>query len=324
MIPRLGLLLLGWLSLGVLHAQSGTAETYPVRPIKIVAGTAAGGPSDRLARLVGKHLGDLLGQPVTIENRAGADGMIAAEYVAQAPADGYTLLIAGQSSLVLAAAQGRNLRYDSINDFAPIGRIARVPLVLAVNSSLSATTIDQLIAIAKARPGTLTYGSSGMVSRFATELLKASAQIDVLEIPYKSVPAAIVDLLAGRIDMMFLDLSLVAPHVKSGQLRLLGAAGGQRPAGAPDLPTLEELGIRAVRVEPWYGLVAPARTRPDVVARLRSGFAELRRMPEVQQQLKQFGYEPFVDSPGQFAADIVGEIAKYSAIAGSVGLKGNP
>ena len=323
-MPRLSLLLFAWLSFGMLHAQPGSAETYPVRPIKIVAGTAAGGQSDRLARLVGKHLGDLLRQPVTVENRTGADGMIAAEYVAQAPADGYTLLVAGQSSLVFAAAQGRNLRYDSINDFAPIGRVARVPLVLAVNASLPATTIAQLIANAKARPGALTYGSSGMVSRFATELLKASEQIDILEIPYKSVPAAITDLLAGRIDMMFLDLSLVAPHVKTGQLRLLGAAGGRRPAGAPDLPTLEELGIRAVRVEPWFGLVAPARTPPEVLARLWAGFAELRRMPEVQQQLNQFGYEPIVDSHEQFAADISVEIAKYATIARSVGLKGNP
>ena len=324
MMRRLARLLVAGLCCGMVHAPAGAAEAYPAHPIKIVAGTAAGGQSDRLARLVGKHLGDLLGQPAAVDNRTGADGMIAAEYVAQAPADGYTLLVAGQSSLVLAAAQGRNLRYDAISDFAPIGRVAYVPLVLAVNASLPATTIEQLIATAKARPGALTYGTSGMVSRFATELLKASQQIDLLEIPYKSVPAAITDLLAGRIDMMFLDLSLVAPHVKTGQLRLLAAAGGRRPAGAPDLPTLEEQGVRNVRMEPWFGLVAPARTPPDVLARLRTAFAEQRRAPEVQQQLKQFGYEPIADTPEQFGAEIAAEIAKYAAIAKSAGLKATP
>jgi tripartite-type tricarboxylate transporter receptor subunit TctC len=322
-MARIGFLLLSLLGFAVLHAPRGLAETYPARPIKIVAGTAAGGQSDRLARLVGQHLGELLGESIAVENRTGADGMIAAEYVAQAPADGYTLLVAGQSSLVLAAALGRNLRYDPVNDFAPIGRVARVPLVLAVNANVPAATIMELVAIAKARPGALTYGTSGMVSRFATELLKASEQIDLLEIPYKSVPAAITDLLAGRIDMMFLDLSLVAPHSKTGQLRLLGAAGSRRPAGAPDLPTLQELGVRAVQMEPWFGLVAPIRTPPDALARLRAGFVELRRMPAIQRQLEQFGYEAIDDSHEQFAADIAGDIAKYATIARNMGLKGN-
>jgi tripartite-type tricarboxylate transporter receptor subunit TctC len=195
--------------------------------------------------------------------------------------------------------------------------MARVPLVFAVNANLRATTIEELITAAKERPGAMTYGSSGMVSRFATEMLKASARIDVLEIPYKSVPAALHDLLSGRIDMMFFDLSIVAPHVKAGTVRLLGAAGGRRPAGAPDVPTFAELGVRDLRAEPWFGLVAPSRTPPEILAKLR-------RLPEIQRSLGQLGYEPIDDSPEQFSAELVGDIAKYSAIVKNAGIKGEP
>src|SRR5262249_26051233 len=158
--------------------------------------------------------------------------------------------------------------------------------------NMKATTIAELIEYAKARPGSLTYASTGMVTRLGAELLKAAEDVDILEVPYKSQPSALADLLAGRIDMMFIDLSVVVPYVKAGPLRLLAAAGRRRAAAAPSLPTLAELGIRGVAVEPWYGLVAPARTPPEVLIRLRSGLAEVRRMPEFRQRLQQIGYEP--------------------------------
>lgn len=308
----------------LLLAQQGHAQRYPERPVRIVAGTAAGGQSDRLARLVAKGLEKLWGDPIVVEARGGADGTIAAEAVAHAPADGYTLFMGGQSNLALVVAQGRSLRYDPVADFAPIGRIARVPLVLAVNAGNRATTLAELIAIAKAEPGVLTYGSTGMQSRLAAELLKAAAQVDIVEVPYKSSPAALTDLLAARIEMVFFDASVVAPHAEAGTLRLLAAAGARRITGVPRVPTLDELGFRGLRVEPWYGLVAPAKTPPDVLARLRKGLAELRRLPEFQSQLRQLGYEPIDDTPEQFSAEIISDIERFAAIVKAAKLGAPP
>jgi tripartite-type tricarboxylate transporter receptor subunit TctC len=318
----MALLLVAFLGLAVLQPEWELAQSYPARSVSIICGTAAGGQSDRIARLVAQSLGELWGLPVVVENRAGADTTIAAESVARATPDGYTLLLAGQSNLVLATVyRASQPRYHPIADFAPIGRVARIPLVLAVNSGVKATTFAQLLDYAKARPGALTYASTGMVTRLGTELLKMAEGLDILEVPYKNQPAAIADLLSGRIDMMFIDLSVAVPHVKAGTLRLLAAAGSRRAVAAPNLPTLAELGIQGIPVEPWYGLVAPARTPPEVLARLRSGLAEVRRTPEFRQHLQQIGYEPIEDSPEQMAADIVSDIERFSGIVKDAGIK---
>ena len=323
-MSRVMALLLALCALAALTSRPVLAQPYPSRPVRIVVGTTPGGQGDVLARLVGQHLAQVWGQPVVTENRAGADATIAAEIVAMAPADGYTLLLASRSNIVLATALGNKGRYDPVNDFAPIGRIAHVPLVLVVNPAVQATTVPQLIAIARDRPRELTYGSSGSISRLAVELLKASAEIDVLEIPYRGVGPALTDLLAGRIDMMFFDLAIVAPHLKAGTLRLLAPAGRRRTSQAPDLPTLAEQGIRGFPFEPWYGLVAPARTPVDVLAKLRTGLAEIRRRPEMKARLDELGYEPIDDSPQQFSADIAADIEKLSAVIKSAGIKGEP
>lgn len=313
-MQRIKLSIAALLAFAMLPPQSSAAQGYPERPVRIAAGTAAGGQSDRLARLVAQGLEKLLRESVVVEARAGADGTIAAEAVAHAPADGYTLLLAGQSNLALVVAQERSLRYDPVADFAPIGRIARVPLVLAINPRVPATTVAELVSIAKAAPGTLTYGSTGIQSRLAAELFKAAEDLDIVEVPYKAVPAALTDLLAARIDMVFGDLSILAPHAEAGTLRLLAAASARRIASAPTVPTLDELGFRGFRVEPWYGLVAPAKTPPDVLARLQIGVAELRHEPAFQGQLQQLGYEPIDDSPEQFSAEIRGDIKRFADI----------
>jgi tripartite-type tricarboxylate transporter receptor subunit TctC len=306
--------------------QRSLAQVLPASSIRIIVGQTPGGQSDLLARLVGEHLSRLARQPVVIDNRAGAGGTIGADMVAQAPPDGSTLLFAGSSNLVLAAALGEPLRYDPTADFAPLGRVAHVPLVLVVHSKVEATTLAELIAVAKARPGALTYGSvgSGAMTRLAVELLKTSAGIDILEVPYRGVAPALADLLAGRIDMMFFDLALVAPHVKAGSLRLIAAAGQRRAPGAPDLPTVAEQGIPGFSVEPWYGLVAPAKLPPDVLERLRSTVAEVRRQPDFQQRLKELAYEPINDTPQQFASDMAAEIRKFTAVVKTAGIKGTP
>jgi tripartite-type tricarboxylate transporter receptor subunit TctC len=323
-MPRIKLSIAALLAFAMLPPQTSTAQGYPERPVRIVAGTAAGGQSDRLARLVAQGLEKLWSASIVVEARGGADGTMAAESVARAPADGYTLFMGGQSNLALVVAQGRSLRYDPVADFAPIGRIARVPLVLAINAGTRATTLAELISIAKAARGTLTYGSTGMQSRLAAELLKAAAGVDIVEIPYKGTSPALADLLAARIDMVFFDASIVAPHAEAGTLRVLAAAGARRVAVMPMVPTLDELGYRGLRVEPWYGLVAPAKTPPDVLARLRSGLIELRRLPEFQWQLQQLGYEPIDDSPEQFSAEIVGDIERFAAIVKAAKLGAPP
>jgi tripartite-type tricarboxylate transporter receptor subunit TctC len=283
--------------------------------VRIVAGTAPAGRAIGSRGSSRKGLEKLWSASVVVEARGGADGTIAAESVARAPADGYTLFMGGQSNLALVVAQGRSLRYDPVADFAPIGRIARGAAgARRQRAAIGRTTLAELIAIAKAAPGTLTYGSTGMQSRLAAELLKAAAGVDIVEVPYKSSPAALADLLAARIEMVFFDASVVAPHAEAGTLRLLAAAGARRIAVVPTVATLDELGFRGLRVEPWYGLVAPAKTPPDVLARLRKGLAELRRLPEFQSQLQQLGYEPIDDTPEQFSAEIIGDIERFAAI----------
>ena len=282
--------------------------------MRIVAGTAAGGQSDRLARLVAQGLEKLWGDSIVVEARAGADGTIAAEFVARAPADGYTLLLAGQSNLALVAADGRSLRYDPVADFAPIGRIARVPLVLAINAGTRATTVAELISIAKAAPGTLTYGSTGIQSRLAAELFKAAAASTSSRCRTRSTPSALADLLAARIDMVFFDASFVAPHAEAGTLRLLAAAGTRRVAVAPLLPTLEELGFRGVRVEPWYGLVAPAKTPPEVLARLRASLPSFVACRRFNGSCSNSATSPSRTRPEQFSAEIASDIGRFAAI----------
>ena len=323
-MSRLTLLHAVSLALALLYAQSSAAQSYPERTVKIIGSTAAGGQSDRLARLVAEGLDRVWDAPIVVEPRPGADGTIAAEAVARANADGYTLLLGGQSNLALVAAQGRSLRYDPVADFATIGRIARVPLVLAVNARVPATTVSELVAIAKARPGTMSYASTGIQSRLAGELFKSTGELEIVEVPYKGLPAALADLLAARIDLGFFDASAVAQHAETGNLRLLAAAGSRRSAAAPNVPTFEELGVRGIRVEPWYGLLAPARTPPAALAKLRSALADLRRTPWFQQQLQQLGYEPFDDTPEQFAAEIVSDIARYESVLRAAKLAAPP
>jgi tripartite-type tricarboxylate transporter receptor subunit TctC len=313
-VRRITICLFAALAQVAAHSECSLAQSYPDRPVKIVVGTTPGGQGDRIARLVGQSLSQLWGQPVVIENRPGADATIAAEAVAHAPQDGYTLLLAGQSNLVVAPALGRPLQYDPTRDFATIGRVARVPLGFVVRPSLPVKSIPDLIALAKAYPGRLTYGSSGSQSRLAVELLKTAEGLDIVEIPYTGSGTALSDLVAGRIDMMFFDLVLVRAHVDAGTLRLVAVASSRRAASAPDVPTVAEQGVRGFAVEPWYGLVAPARIPADTLALLRTRLAQLRRMPEIREQLEQLGYEPIEDSPEQFAADIVSDTEKFSAV----------
>jgi tripartite-type tricarboxylate transporter receptor subunit TctC len=293
------------------------AEPYPTRPIKIVVVQGPGTTSDTLARIVGPKLSELWDQPVVIDARTGAAGTIGAAMVAKAAADGYTLLLASSSNLSLAAVQVKDLSYDPVTDFAPIGRIASIPWALAVNEKLSAKTIPELVALARANPGRLTGGSSGVgsMASFGLQMFSTTAGIDILNVPYRTAAASILGVVAGEVDMVFTDLDLVASQAKAGTLRLVAAAGNKRLPSVSDLPTMAEQGISGFALEPWYGLAAPAGTSPDVLAKLTRGLREVLRMPEVRQRILDLGYDPIDDTPAEFAAVIRADIEKFSAAA---------
>ena len=304
-------------------AETARTQTYPSRPIRILVGQQPGTPSDIIARLVAEKLTGLWTQSVVVENQPGASGTIGAELASKAPANGYTLLVASHSNLVLARVAGNNLRYDPVLDFAPIGRIAYVPFVLAVNQNVPANTISELVAFAKAHPGQLSYATagSGTMSQLGIELLKAATAVDLLAVHYRGASSALVDVIAGRVDMMLGDYATMAPHVRSGALRVLGSGGRLRTAAAPDVPTIAEQGIPGFAVNTWYGLVAPAKTPPEILLQLTEALSEIRRMPDVRTRLDQLGYDPIEDSPAQFRVLIGSEIEKYSELVRRAGLK---
>lgn len=297
-------------------AENTPAQAYPSRTIRIVTGQQAGTPSDVIARLVGEKLSQLSGQPVVIENHPGAGGTIGAELVAKAPADGYTLLVAGHSNLVLAMAAGVERRYDAMRDFAPIGRIASVPFALAVNRKVPVFSMQELVVYARAHPGELTYATNGMatMSQLGVDLFRAATGIKMLAVPYSGAGTALADVVAGRVDMMFTDYAVLAPHVSSGALRVLGSGGEARAAAAPDVPTIAEQGFDGFAVNTWYGLVAPAGIPSEVVARLTDLVTGVRRLPDMQRSLNRLGYEPLDDSPAQFRATLGSEIERYSEV----------
>ena len=295
------------------------ADTFPSRPIKIIVGQGTGTTSDIIARLVGTKLAELLDQPVVIEGHSGAAGTIAAAMVAKSPADGFTLLLASSSNLAMATVSMEGLQYDPIKDFAPIGRIARIPWALGANPKLPAKTVSELIAYARTNPGRVTGASTGpgSAASFGIETLNRKAGIDILNVPYRTAAAQIQALLAGEVDLLFTDLSLFAPHVKAGTMRLLAAAGTKRLRAFPDLPTMAEQGIAEIALEPWYGLAAPAGTPPEILAKLSDGLASALRAPDVRNRMLDAGYELIEESPADFAAAINADIARFAAAAKS-------
>lgn len=304
-------------------AEATPAQSYPSRPVRIITGQQPGTPSDVIARLFGENLSKLSGQAVVIENHPGAGGTIGAELAAKAAADGYTLLVAGHSNLVLAMAAGVDRRYDAMEDFAPIGRIASVPFALAVNRKVPVNSVQDLVVYARAHPGQLTYATNGKatMSQLGIDLLRSATGIKMLAVPYSGAGTALADVVAGRVDMMFTDYAVLAPHVASGALRVLGSGGELRAAAALDVPTIAEQGFDGFAVNTWYGLVAPIGIPSDTLARLAGLVAEIRRLPDMRRSLERLGYEPLDDSPTQFGVTLRSEIEKYSEVLRKAALR---
>jgi tripartite-type tricarboxylate transporter receptor subunit TctC len=308
------------LVLGALLALAGvaTADEYPSRPIRIVVPYPAGGATDILARQVSAQLGPMLGQTVVVENRSGASGVIGFDYVARATPDGYTLLM-GTANMVINAAFGK-APYDPVKDFAPISTLVSSQNLLVVRPSLKINTVAELIAYAKANPGKLTYGSSGIgTPLMSMELLKSLAGIDMRNIPYRGDAPALTDVMGGQIDMYASTIAGEIAYTKSQQLIALGVTSSKRAGSLPDVPTIAEA-VPGYELTSWYGILAPKQTPADIVQKLNKALVQIVAMPEVQRQMIDGGSDPSSSSPEAFAAMIKSDLEKYSRLVNELHL----
>ena len=298
------------------------AQTYPVRPVRIVVGFPPGGTSDILARTIAARLAEPLGQPVVVENRTGAGGNIGAEAVAKSAPDGYTLLM-GTTSQAISQSLYRKLNYDLQKDFAPVTQAVNYSNLLVVHPSAGVSTVAELLVLARAKPGVLNYGTAGNGTppHMTGELFKATTGVNIQHVPYKGGAPAIVDLVAGQIPMMFDNVPPLLPHVRSGRIKALANTSLTRLAVLPDVPTLDESGLKGFDAVGWNGLLAPAGTPREIVARLHSEVARILRAPEVRDQLTAQGADIVGNSPDEFAAWIRGEIKKWAGVVRDSGAK---
>ncbi len=298
------------------------AAGYPTRPVTLVVAFTPGGPSDVLARIIGKQLEHVLGQPFVIENRPGGAGNIAAEYVARAKPDGYTLLMGNNSILATNGALFAKLGYDAEKDFSPISMVGTQPNILVVHPSVPAHTVADLIALAKKEPGKLNYGNSGLgaAAHLSAELFKSEAHVDIVGIGYKGAAPALQDVIAGRVQLMFATSASVIGHIKSGQVRPLAVTTLKRFSLMPELPTVAET-LPGFDATTWHGLVAPAGTPADVIETLHRAAVEALADPQTKQRLADLGVEIAGSSPQEFAAYIRREIPKWTAVVKAAGVQ---
>jgi tripartite-type tricarboxylate transporter receptor subunit TctC len=298
-------------------------QAYPVKPIKIVMGFPAASNVDVLTRPVAQHMSEIFGEQVVVDNRSGATGTIGNEIVAKAPPDGYTLLSVPSTSLTSTPHLRKKMPYDSLNDFAPITQLAGWSSALLVNPTVPVRTVKDLIALGKAKPGVLTFGSSGVGSGFhlSGELFKAMTGIDMVHVPYKAGSLALIDIIAGRVDLIFYTLSVSLPHVRSGQLRAVAVTGAKRNRVLPDVPTVMESGLPGYETSGWVGILAPARTPKEIIDRLNSTIVKVLAMPSMMELYSGQGVDVVGNTAEQFGAKIVEDYAKYGRVIKMAGIK---
>src|SRR5438552_247257 len=301
------------------------AQNYPSRPVKIVVPYPAGGSNDIIARIVAQKLSERSGQNFLVENRGGAGGNVGAEAVANAEGDGYTLLLSAPPPLTINAALYKNLAFDPAKAFAPVALIASVPIVLAVHPSLGVKDVKELVALAKAKPGTINFGSSGIgtTNHLAGELLKAKTGIGIVHVPYKGAAPAMNDLLAGHIPMMFDNMPAVLPQVQGKLINAIAVAGSARASALPDVPTVGEQGVEGFEASAWFGLVAPAKTPAPVLAKLQAEIAAILEMPDVKQRFVELGADPGTVSGEAFGKFLTEETVKWRGIIHASGATAN-
>jgi len=287
------------------------ADTYPSKPITLVNVFGPGSSSDTICRVLAEPLGIALKDTVIVEDRPGANGALAALYVAHAAPDGHTLLMATNSPLSAVPFLMKNVSYDPVTDFTPVTRVGSFTLMLVINPSVPARTVKELIEYAKDHPGKLSFASANTSGIVAGETLKHWAEIDMLHVPYKSTPPAIQDVLAGRVSMMFADLTSGLPHVRSGALRALAVTRIKRSSLFPELPTLDETGVTGFDMDSWAGIVAPAHTPPAIVAQLNTELRKIIDNPDTRSALGRVGFEAFSSSPQEFGEFVKSQLGKW-------------
>ena len=275
------------------------AEDYPTRPITITAVFGPASASDTICRIIADPLSKALGQPVVVEDRPGADGALAALYVHHQPADGYNILMATNSPLSADPFLHKDVNYDPVTDFAPITRVGSFTLMLVIDPKLPIHSLNELVAYAKAHPGTLSFASGNTAGIVAGDTLANWAGISMLHVPYKSTPPALEDIMGGRVSMMFADFTTAMPHVAAGTLRALAVTRIKRSSLFPELPTMDEAGIKGFNLDAWAGLVAPAGTPPEIVATLNGALRKIIDSPDVQAKFKNVGFEGFSSTPAE-------------------------
>jgi tripartite-type tricarboxylate transporter receptor subunit TctC len=302
------------------------AQGYPNKPVRLIVPFAAGGTTDIVARVVADKLSTTLGQPVIVENRGGAGGAIGATEVARAAPDGYTLGVATVSTMAVNPAANSKLQYNNLTDFIPITNMAAVPNVLVVSGSFpnfAPKDVKDMVAILKANPGKFSYGSSGTASiqHMIGELFQSATGTDLIHVPYKGAGPALIDLVGGTIPIMFDNLPSSMQHIRSGKLRALAVAAPKRVDVLPDVPTFAELGLNDVNDQAWYGVLAPAKTPPDVLKKIHDALIKALQMPEVKAKLAEQGATVVANSPTEFAAQIKVEFEKMKGIVAKKGIK---
>jgi len=299
------------------------AQQYPAKPIRMIIGFPPGGGTDIIGRIIAQRMSEGLKQQILPDNRGGASGQIAAELTAKAPPDGYTVMMAHIAAMSILPSLYPKLPYDPVNDFASVSLVAISPNLVIVHPTLPVKSIKELIALAKARPGQIHYESSGLgtVQHLAGELFKLQAKVNLLHVPYKGAGPAIIDLVAGHVQLGFDVIPVAGPQVKAGKLRALGVTSAKRSALFPDLPTVIESGVADFDMSTWWGLVAPAAVNKDVIARLNGETLRALRLPDVKERIAAAGADVVGNSPEEFAAFIRNERAKYARIVKEANIK---
>jgi tripartite-type tricarboxylate transporter receptor subunit TctC len=296
------------------------AAGYPARPVRLIVPFPPGGGNDIVARLVATRLGEALGQPLVVDNRGGAGGTIGTDLAAKAPPDGYTLLV-NNISLAVNQTLVPKLPYDTLRDLAPVSLIGRQPNLLVVSSAVSAKSVRELLDLARAKPGEVTYGSGGVgtASHLATEMLKLMTKTEMVHVPYKGLGPALTDLVGGRLHLIVSTMASALPHVKSGKLRPLAVTTAQRTRFFPDIPTMSEAGVKGYEFSTWYALLVPARTPKAIVDRLNAESRKVLATPAVQEQFAAQGLEAAASTPQELGAYLRSEVEKWGKVVKASG-----
>jgi tripartite-type tricarboxylate transporter receptor subunit TctC len=296
-----------------LHASA--QAQWPSKPIKIVVPFTPGGSNDNMARVLAAKLGARLGQSVIVDNKGGSGGTIGTDFVAKSPADGYTLLFAS-TSITTNAASGKKLPYDPVKDLQPIGMVATSPFAVVVSNDLKVSTLREFIALARAKPKSINYGSAGIggINHLGTELLASEAKVQLVHVPYKGIGPAFTDLMGGSLQMLLPTLASVTQHVRGGKMRGLAVTGAQRSPLAPEIPTVSEAGLPGFQLEAWFGLLGPAKLPASVVKRLNDELNAVLALPDVKEVLASEGATPHPGTPEAFASLIRSDLARWSRL----------